>query len=362
MKYYIIAGEASGDLHASNLMRELKVRDASADFRFWGGDLMQAQGGALVKHYRDLAFMGFWEVLINIFTILANFKLCRSDMLMYKPDVVILIDYPGFNLRMAKFASKRGFKVFYYISPQVWAWKKSRVNLIKKTVDHMFVILPFEEEFYKELDYKVDFVGHPLLDAIEIGDHLSANGDKPTIAIAPGSRKQEISRMLPVMLSLKEDYPDHDFVVAGVSTIGKDIYESYLSEDSGISIEYDDFDGILRRAQAALVTSGTATLQTALFKVPLVVCYKGSYFSYLIAKQLIETPFISLVNLIMGREIVAELIQSDFNRAMLKSELDKLLVQENSDRIRKDFELLHERLGGRGASAKTAELMLEYLK
>jgi len=343
-------------------MKALKAQDADADFQFWGGDLMEAQGGTLLKHYRDLAFMGFWEVLINLFTILVNFKSCKRSILEYNPHVVILVDYPGFNLRMAAWAKKRSLKVFYYISPQVWAWKPKRVHQIKKAVDRMFVILPFEREFYAGYDYDVDFVGHPLLDAVGDRKQEVEAGEKSIIALVPGSREQEISRMLPVMLSLQNDYPNHKFVVAGVSTVNRDIYEQHLKLGADFAIQFDNLEGILRSADVALVTSGTATLQTALLKIPLVVCYKGSFFSYIIAKQLIKTKYISLVNLIMDREVVAELIQSDFNREMLKRELDGLLKGERRKKMLQDFKLLNEKLGGPGASSKTAELMLGYLK
>jgi len=362
VKYFIIVGEASGDLHASNLMKALKAQDADADFRFWGGDLMEKQGGTLLKHYRDLAFMGFWEVLINLFAILGNFKSCKRSILEYNPHVVILVDYPGFNLRMAGWAKKRGLRVFYYISPQVWAWKPKRVHQIKRSVNRMFVILPFEREFYEGYDYKVDFVGHPLLDAIGDRRPEVRAGEKPIIAIVPGSRAQEISRMLPVMLSLKNDYPDHKFVIAGVSTVSRNIYDQHQNAGSEVSIVFDDLEGVLRNADVALVTSGTATLQTALLKVPLVVCYKGSFFSYIIARQLIKTAYISLVNLIMGREVVKELIQNEFTKERLKQELDPLLKGGRREKMLKDFDLLNEKLGGPGASAKTAELMLGYLK
>jgi len=362
VKYFLIVGEASGDLHASNLIKELKAGDAEAVFQFWGGNLMEKHGGTLLKHYRELAFMGFWEVLVNIFTILRNFKQCKRDILTFNPDVVILVDYPGFNLRMARFASKHYLKVFYYISPQVWAWKESRVHQIKKTVDKMFVILPFEKEFYNRYNYNVDFVGHPLLDAIADGEVRETSQEKPIIAIVPGSRTQEISRMLPVMVSIKDQYPNHRFVIAGVSSVSSDIYQQFLSEQDEISVEYDNFDSVLNRAEAALITSGTATLQAALLKVPLVVCYKGSFFSYFIAKRLINTEFISLVNLIMGKEIVAELIQGQFNKMSLKQELDKLLQEGPKQEMLNEFNSLRYKLGGPGASAKAAGLMLGYLK
>jgi len=362
VKYFLIVGEASGDLHASNLIKAIKAIDDEAKFQYWGGNLMQKQGGTLLKHYRDLAFMGFWEVLVNIFSILRNFKQCKRDIKAFNPDVVILVDYPGFNLRMAKFISKQNIKVFYYISPQVWAWKESRVNQIKKTVDKMFVILPFEKEFYLRHNYEVDFVGHPLLDAIDSSQGAETAAGKKRIAIVPGSRVQEVSSMLPVMLSVKSQYPNHEFVIAGVSSIPQHIYEQYVSEQRGISIEYDKFDSVLKRAEAALIASGTATLQAALLKVPLVVCYRGSAFSYLIARRLINTEYISLVNLIMGKEVVTELIQDQFNRVSLKHELDKLLKEESRQAMLNEFHLLREKLGEPGASTRAAELMLGYLR
>ncbi len=373
MKYYIIAGEASGDLHASNLMKEMKIQDSSAQFRFWGGDLMQQQGGELVKHYRDLAFMGFAEVIANLTTILKNIKLCKKDIVGYKPDAVILVDYPGFNLRIAEFAHNAGFKVFYYISPQVWAWKKSRVYKIRKFVDRMFVILPFEKEFYAKYDYDVDFVGHPLLDMInqlpeeKSNDFAKANHLKkePIIALLPGSRKQEIKKMLSVMLSVTEYFPDYQFVIAGAPSIEKELYTEIVGSKD-ISIVYNRTHELLRNTYAALVTSGTATLETALFEVPEVVCYKGSYISYSIAKMVIDKDiikYISLVNLIMDKEIVKELIQSELTTKNLTSELRKITEDKsNRKRIKEDYIKLKEKLGGQGASKKTAELIIGYLK
>ncbi|MDF2436548.1 MAG: lipid-A-disaccharide synthase [Bacteroidota bacterium] len=365
MRYYIIAGEASGDLHASNLIKELKQRDISAEFRCWGGDLMSAQGAHLVKHYRDLAFMGFTEVVMNLRTILKNIEICKQDILTNKPDVIILVDYPGFNLRIADFAKKRGFKVFYYISPQIWAWKQSRVHKIKKIVDKMFVILPFEKDFYGKFDYNVDFVGHPLLDAVS-GQTLNSTDwkittSKPVIALLPGSRKQEITTMLPIFLSIKKYYPNHQFVIAGAPSQTIEFYQTFIN-DNDVKIVYNQTYQLLQRSEAALVTSGTATLETALFGVPEVVCYKGGAISYLIARQLIKVKFISLVNLIMDKEIVKELIQSELNEKNLKAELDKLLEPASRKRLLADYAVLKEKLGGSGASAKAAELMLSYLQ
>ncbi|NOX45387.1 MAG: lipid-A-disaccharide synthase [Chlorobi bacterium] len=372
MKYYIIAGEASGDLHASNLMKELKKKDPSAEFRCWGGDLMQKQGAVLVKHYRELAFMGFAEVLANLGTILNNIKLCKKDIKAYKPDALVLVDYPGFNLRIAEFAHNEGFRVFYYISPQIWAWKTSRVHKIKKFVDRMFVILPFEKGFYKRYGVDVDFVGHPLLDMIEqlpeenpaafrINNNLP---EKPVIALLPGSRKQEISKILPLMLSVCMAYPDYQFVVGGAPSIDEGFYKGLFTEGD-IKIVFGQTHELLRNSFAALVTSGTATLETALFEVPEVVCYKGSFLSYHIARMVVDKDlikFISLVNLIMDREVVKELIQNDLNTVNLKKELDRIINnQESYLKIKGDYKSLKAKLGGHGASLKTAHLIIDCL-
>jgi lipid-A-disaccharide synthase len=371
MRYYILAGEASGDLHASNLMKELKKSDPDADFRCWGGDLMQKQGGILVKHYRDLAFMGFAEVLANLFTILKNLSFCKKDILQYWPDVLILIDYPGFNLKIAKFAHQKGIKVFYYISPQVWAWKKSRVKSIRRDVDRMFVILPFEKDFYKSCNVDVDFVGHPLLDAIESElDNLSEPGEfrkkygldeRPLIALLPGSRKQEISKMLRVMLSMVPEFPDFQFVVAGAPSVSEDFYRQVLSGVQA-KIVFDATHDLLKNALAALVTSGTATLEAALMNVPEVVCYKGNNFSYQIARRIVKVKFISLVNLIMDSQIVVELIQDDFNSLRLQDELRNILDYKIRAVLFDNYKKLKNKLGGVGASEKVAKLMISYLK
>lgn len=365
MNYYILAGEASGDLHGANLMKAIKVNDAAANFRIWGGDLMEAQGGVLVKHYRDLAFMGFIEVITHLGTIVKNLAFCKQDILAYQPDVLILIDYPGFNLRIAEFAKEKGIKVFYYISPQIWAWKQGRVHKIKKIVDKMAVILPFEEAFYKKFDYKVYFVGHPLLDAIstrepkdlpvEIGRGL------PIIALLPGSRKQEISKLLPLMLSVTKNFPTHQFVVAGAPSILPEYYKSLIGP-APVAILYNETYTLLEHAEAALVTSGTATLETALFGVPEVVCYTGSTLSYYIAKKLIKVKYISLVNLIMDREIVKELIQMEVTSEKLSVELDKIVSdKKHRNEMLQNYSALKEKLGGSGASAKAAKLIKEML-
>ena len=365
MNYYIIAGEASGDLHASNLIKELKLLDEDAHFRCWGGDLMKEQGADLVKHYRELAFMGFTEVLMNLRKILNNIDFCKKDILQHKPDVLILVDYPGFNIRIAEFAKTIGIKVFYYISPQIWAWKQSRIHKIKRVVDKMFVILPFEKEFYKRFDYNVDFVGHPLLDAVahysNQTNKLSVNTGKPIIALLPGSRKQEIATMLPLMLSMQKYYPDYQFVIAGAPSQNKEYYQTFIS-NADVKVIFNQTYQLLQKAEVALVTSGTATLETALFGVPEVVCYKGGAISFAIAKQLVKVKYISLVNLIMDKEIVKELIQSELNETNLKVELDKLFDTDTRKKIGSDYAELIQKLGGAGASKKTAGLMINYLK
>ncbi len=365
MRYYIIAGEASGDLHASNLMKALKEVDANAEFRFWGGDLMQQQGGTLVKHYKELAFMGFSEVIMNLRTIFRNIKFCKEDISSYEPEVIIFIDYPGFNMRIAEWAKKEGFRTHYYISPQIWAWKENRIKKIKRDVDEMYVILPFEKDFYTEKhNFPVHFVGHPLLDAIDnrppvdIESFKRNNGldSRPVIALLPGSRKQEIEKMLEVMLSVTSDFEDYQFVIAGAPSQDEEFYQTFMKK-SNIKLIMNKTYDILGISHAALVTSGTATLETALFKVPEVVCYKGSFISYHIAKRIINLDYISLVNLIMEREVVKELIQNDFNARNLKAELRKILNEDNRKRIFSDYYSLEQKLGGKGASRKTAELI-----
>lgn len=367
MKYYIIAGEASGDLHASNLMKALKEQDPEAQFRCWGGDKMQQAGGELVKHYRDLAFMGFLEVVMNLRTILGNLKFCKQDILQWQPDVVVLVDYPGFNLRIAKFLKQQGITCHYYISPQIWAWKEGRVEQIKRDVDHMYVILPFEEAFYDKHHYKVDFVGHPLLDALkgrepdeQLAQQLNPD-DKPLVALLPGSRKQEITKMLPLLLQAVPQFPDHVFVVAGLDHIEPELYQNLIG-DLPVKVVTGKTYDLLEIADAALVTSGTATLETALLNVPQVVCYKGNPISYYIARMLIKVKYIALVNLIMDRVVVTELIQNDLNVENLKSELTKLTDPNGRQQMLNDYEELSYKLGGPGASARAAELMVGYLK
>ncbi len=366
MKYYIIAGEASGDLHASNLMKALQKEDAQADFRFWGGDLMQRVGGTLVKHYKERAFMGFGEVILNLRKILGFIAFCKKDITQYEPDQLIFIDNSGFNLRIAKWAKKQGYKTNYYISPQVWASRAGRVEAIKRDIDAMYVILPFEKAFYKKYNYKVNFVGHPLIDAIV--DKPTTNeqkfraehqlNEKPIIALLPGSRKQEITKMLSVMLKMVPRFADFQFVIAGAPSQEDSFYTSFFSDTSVRFVANRTYD-LLSISHAALVTSGTATLETALFKVPQVVCYKAGNISYQIAKRIITLKFISLVNLIMDREVVTELIQHDFNEKSLEEELAKILDNAHREKLHSDYLDLEQKLGGKGASAKAARLIVK---
>ena len=364
MKYYLIAGEASGDLHGSKLMHAIKKNDPRAEFRFWGGDKMQTEGGTLVKHYRDLAFMGFVEVLLNLRTIYKNINFCKKELVDYQPDVVVLIDYPGFNLRIAKFAWQRGFKVAFYISPTVWAWKQGRVEIIKKYVDRMMVILPFEKEFYARFDYNVDFVGHPLLDELDDEKMISRenffkeNGldERPVIALLPGSRVQEIIRMLKPMLELVPVFSDYQFVIAGVNSVPKEIYPT----SENVKIVFNQTHTVLRASEAALVTSGTATLETALLNVPQVVCYKAGKLSFAIAKSLVHIKYISLVNLIMDKEVVRELIQDDCTTKAMQEELKKILPgNKKRKEMLSDYQKLVEVLGSSGASEKAAQVVCQ---
>ena len=370
MKYYIIAGEASGDLHGANLMKNLLKEDPNAEIRFWGGDLMQNVGGTLVKHYRELAFMGFLEVILNLKTILNNIKFCKKDIEEFNPDCIIFIDYPGFNMRIATWAKERKIPTHYYISPQIWAWKENRIKAIKRDVDFMYVILPFEKEFYENKhNFPVKFVGHPLIDAIEdrkdisIEDFRKAHNlsEKPIVALLPGSRKQEIEKMLSIMLSVVSDFPEYQFVIAGAPSQDFEFYKPFLNKKNIKFISNKTYD-LLSVSHAALVTSGTATLETALFKVPEVVCYKGSWVSYQIAKRIITLKYISLVNLIMDKEVVKELIQDELNTKNLKIELKKITEGKDRDLILENYQLLESKLGGSGASAKTAHLIVDSLK
>ncbi len=372
MKYYIIAGEASGDLHASNLMKALKARDPQAEFRCWGGDLMEAEGGDLVKHYRDLAFMGFWEVFVHLNTILRNIKVCETDILLYGPDAVILVDYPGFNLRIARFAKENGLKVVYYISPQVWAWKKGRIGKIRKYVDEMLVILPFEEAFYARNGMRVHYVGHPLLDAVggdlreqeTVKEFRRRNGldGRDIIALLPGSRKQEIAAILPRMLKVVPLFPQYQFVVSTVTWQPAELYSRHIGAYDVKQVSGSAYP-LLANAKAAIVASGTATLETAMIGTPQVVCYAGSELSYLIAKNLISgIRFISLPNLIADKKIVTELIQHDLDTNTLKEELELITGNRpNIDRIKADYRQLYTLLGNGSASGKAADVIMESL-
>lgn len=368
MRYYIISGEPSGDLHGSNLIKALSKLDAQISVRAWGGDLMEAAGAELAKHYRDLAFMGIWEVIKNLGAIRKNFRFCETDIEAYQPDVLILIDYSGFNLRIARWAKAKGYKVVYYISPQVWATRAKRVKKIKEYVDKMFVILPFEQEFYKKYDYQVAYVGHPLLDVINEfkpnprfreAYNLDA---RPIVALLPGSRKQEITAMLNVMLSMVSLFPNYQFVIAGAPSMPSSFYESFIQQyPKVVLIENKTYD-LLSHSYAALVTSGTATLETALFKVPEVVCYKASPLLYHIVKRIIKVPYIAIVNLIAGKEIVKELIQKQLNTQELQKELAALLVGAARTQQLEEYAQLRQLLGSSGASDRAAEGIIDFLR
>ena len=359
MKYYIIAGEASGDLHGSNLIKELHKLDTTANIRCWGGDKMQAAGATLVKHYRELAFMGFIEVVKNISTIFKNLSLCKKDTLAFKPDVLVLIDYPGFNLRIAKWAKENSIKVIYYISPQVWAWKENRVKMMKQCINKMLVILPFEKDYYKnKWNWTVEYVGHPLIEEVERfqdNELVLQEHTNPIIAILPGSRKQEILKKLPVMLEVSKQFANYQFVIAKAPGVENAFYNGLIKDYTNVSSVSNETYSLLKQSTAALVTSGTATLETALFGVPQVVCYKGSEISYQIAKRLINIKYISLVNLIMNKEVVKELIQTEMNVKQLSLELKKILPgTEQRELILKDYLQLKELLKAGGDASATA--------
>lgn len=368
MKYYIIAGEASGDLHGSNLIKALKRFDASANIRCWGGDKMQNAGSTLVKHFRDLAFMGFVEVVRNLGTILRNLRFCKEDILQYQPDVLILIDYPGFNLRIARWAHEQGMKVVYYISPQVWAWKENRVKMMRQCIDKMIVILPFEKDYYRHRwNWEVEYVGHPLVEEIAqfISTHQPENfSPKPIVALLPGSRKQEILKKLPIMLEVSKAFPAYQFIVAKAPGLEDDFYTSLIQPYPNVSAVSGLTYALLQQSTAALVTSGTATLETALFGVPQVVCYKGNEISYRIARKLIRIKFISLVNLIMDREVVKELIQHALNVPNLIAALREILPGgERRGQVEADYSELQRKLQQpQSASEKAAGLILSMLK
>ncbi|MEM7162952.1 MAG: lipid-A-disaccharide synthase [Bacteroidota bacterium] len=357
-KLFVIAGEASGDMHGANLIHEFKKLNKECSIQCWGGDKMKHEGAVLKKHYRELAFMGFIEVLLNIKTILRNIKLCKKQISDFHPDALILIDYPGFNMRIAKWAKAKGMRVYYYISPQVWAWKKNRVFKLKKTVDRLYTILPFEKSFYAKFGMEVDYVGHPLLDEIQKNEFDHIQADKNIIALLPGSRKQEVAKMLPLMLDAIKDKIDYEVMIAMAPSLDIEFYDSIVQKRNVKFVRNQTYS-LLKSAKIALVTSGTATLETALFEVPQVVCYKGNYLSYLIAKNLIDLKFISLVNLIMDEAVVTELIQKDCTSENILREFELLEKTENYHRQKELYGRLKEILGSQGASKLTAELMLK---
>lgn len=368
MRYYIIAGEASGDLHGSNLINALKKEDTTAEIRCWGGDLMQAAGGQLAKHYKEMAFMGFWEVIKNLPAIFRNITFCKEDIQKFEPDVVVFIDFSGFNLRIAAWGKRKGFRTHYYIAPQIWASREGRIKKIKRNIDAMYVILPFEKTFYEtKHGYPVAFVGHPLMDAIAntpLADAVTfrrENGldaQKPLIALLPGSRKQEVQYMLLVMLSILERFPDYQFVIAGAPSLSNKFYKPFLTHTS-VGFVSNQTYSLLKHAHAALVTSGTATLEAALFDVPQVVCYKSSWLSYQIARRIVRLKYISLVNLIMGKAVVTELIQDALTPQRLQKELSHIMAGAERERILADYKALQKQLGGPGASQRAAQLMVK---
>jgi len=357
MKFYIITGEPSGDLHASNLVEELKKCNNELEFRAWGGERLLAQGVELAKHIKETAFMGLLDVLKNLGAIKENLNYCKQDILKYKPDALILVDYPGFNLKIAKFAKLQGIKVFYYISPKVWAWNKSRVTKIKRYVDELLVIFPFEVDFYQKYGMKVTYVGNPLFDEIGKGKFsFSYSTEKQIIALLPGSRKQEIEGILPEMLRIVNYYPNHQFVIAAANNFSKQYYQSFIKEKN-VKLVFDETYGLLSNATAALVTSGTATLETALFKVPQVVCYKTNWLTYFLAKNLIKIKYLSLVNILMDKLVVKEVIQKELNKNRIKMELD-ILLNDNKE-ILTDYDKLIELLNKKGASKNAAQFILK---
>ena len=374
MRYYIIAGEASGDLHGSNLMKELKVADKEADFRFFGGDKMQAVGGELVKHYREMAFMGFVNVILNIRTIKRNMEFCKKDLLSYKPDVLILIDYPGFNLRIAEFAKQHNIKVYYYISPKLWAWKEYRVKKVRAFVDEMFTIFPFETAFYKKHGIDVNYVGNPLFDSITEFEKTAKSAaefkaknnldERPIIALLAGSRVQEIKGTLPVMKKAVEGRNDYQVLLAGVSSVDKDLYTGIL-RGSKIKVLYDSTYDLLNNAHTALVASGTAALETALFQVPQTVLYKieGGILLHYIMVAVLKIDWVSLPNIILGKMAVKELLQKDMTVKKVTEELDLLLGDENyRNRILSDYREMQQLMGEPGCSKRAAEKMVSLLQ
>ncbi len=366
MKYFLIAGERSGDLHGSNLIKALRKKDPEAEFWCWGGDAMEAAGATLRTHYREMAVMGLWEVITKLFTILKYLRQCHEDILNYQPDAVILIDFGGFNLRMAKKLAGYGIPVHYYISPKIWAWNTSRAKKIKKYIDKMYCILPFEKEFYQKFDMEVDYVGNPVRDAVSNFEPTPSFKEdhqlkENYIALLPGSRKQEVSRLLPLMVEVADIFDDEFFVVAGVNNLPSQVYNVCLGKPN-IQLIFEENYNVLQHAKAAIVTSGTATLETALFNVPQVVIYKTSPVSYFIGSRLVEVEFFSLVNLIAGKEVVEELLQDGCNFETLSKALSKLLETNHSNWVKEEYQKIRDILGNENTSEKTAELMVKYLQ
>jgi lipid-A-disaccharide synthase len=366
VKYYIIAGEASGDLHGSNLIKELKKLDNSSHFRCWGGDLMSQECNDLVKHYKDYSHMGFFEVFINLKKILKNLSFCKKDIKKYNPDVIIYVDFPGFNLRIAKWAKKNKFKNHFYISPQIWAWKQNRIKTIRKVIDRMYVILPFEKKFYSSINFNVHYVGHPLLDVIKTNKNEALDrGQEIIIALLPGSRDQEIKKILPEMINIIKNFKNYSFYICAAPSQKRSTYLKYIKDKNieKVKIVENQTYEILSKSSAALVTSGTATLETALFKVPQVVCYKSSWISIMIGRFLLRNlKYISLVNLILDKEVVKELIQENLNEKNLTSELNKILEGDHRINMLKSYNKLTDKLGNKGASEKTALKIFNYLE
>ena len=366
MKYYIIAGEASGDLHGSNLIKELKKLDNSSHFRCWGGDLMSQECNDLVKHYKDYSHMGFFEVFINLKKILNNLSFCKKDIKKYNPDVIIYVDFPGFNLRIAKWAKKNKFKNHFYISPQIWAWKQNRIKTIRKVIDRMYVILPFEKKFYSSINFNVHYVGHPLLDVIKTNKNEALDrGQEKIIALLPGSRDQEIKKILPEMINIIKNFKNYSFYICAAPSQKRSTYLKYIKDKNieKVKIVENQTYEILSKSSAALVTSGTATLETALFKIPQVVCYKSSWISIMIGRFLLRNlKYISLVNLILDKEVVKELIQENLNEKNLTSELNNILEGDYRINMLKSYNELIDKLGNRGASEKTALKIFNYLE
>ncbi len=372
MKYYIISGEASGDLHGSNLMKAIYRHDPQAEVRFWGGDLMQSVGGTMVKHIRDLAIMGIVEVMVHLRTVLANIRLCKQDILDYNPDAVIFIDYPGFNLRIAKFTHSHGFKNFYYISPQVWAWKKGRIKTMRRVLDKMYVILPFEKPFYDKYGVEnVEYVGHPLLDAVadfnssHVADDFRRRNnldDRPIIALMPGSRKMELRKMMPTMAALASRHPEYNFVIAGMTLLGDSFYKPFLTSQN-VTLVYNQTYMLLQSAFAGVITSGTATLEAALFHLPQVVCYRANALTVAFAKTFAKVKYISLVNLIADKPVVRELIQKDLNKNTLETEFSKITKDKNNRMAMiAEYESIEKTLGSEGVSDKAVLSILKALK